>query len=69
MKGSFRANYFQPILKIDITASPFFGGAVNKSVKQKESGREFSEDSLKYTEKFLKTLKIQVVPEVGNSHT
>ena len=42
---------------------------VNKSVKQKESGREFSEDSLKYTEKFLKTLKIQVVPEVGNSHT
>ena len=45
------------------------GGAVNKSVKQKESGREFSEDSLKYTEKFLKTLKIQVVPEVGNSHT
>ena len=40
-----------------------------KSVKQKESGREFSEDSLKYTEKFLKTLKIQVVPEVGNSHT
>ena len=35
----------------------------------KESGREFSEDSLKYTEKFLKTLKFQVVPEVGNSHT
>ena len=45
------------------------GGAVNKSVKQKESGRKFSEDSLKYREKFLKTLKMQVVPEVGNSHT
>ena len=28
------------------------GGAVNKSVKQKESGRKFSEDSLKYRETF-----------------
>jgi len=45
------------------------GGAVNESVKQKESGRKFLEDSLKYRGKFLKTLKMQVVPEVGNSHT
>ena len=45
------------------------GGVVNESVKQKESGRKFSEDSLKYRGKFLKTLKMQVVPEVGNSHT
>ena len=45
------------------------GGGVNESVKQKESGRKFSEDSLKYRGKFLKTLKMQVVPEVGNSHT
>lgn len=45
------------------------GGGVNESVKQKESGRKFSEDSLKYTGKFLTTLKMQVVPEVGNSHT
>ena len=43
--------------------------AVNESVKQKESGRKFSEDSLKYRGKFLKTLKLQVVPEVGNSYT
>ena len=27
------------------------------------------ENSLKYRGKFLKTLKMQVVPEVGNSHT
>ena len=41
----------------------------DESVKQKESGRKFSEDSLKYRGKFLKTLKLQVVPEVGNRHT
>ena len=45
------------------------GGGGNESVKQKESGGKFSEDSLKCRGKFLKTLKMQVVPEVGNSHT